>query len=570
MSLFDQWPYTNFHELNLSWLLKKMIELNETVNNFVALNTIKYADPILWNITSQYEKNTVVVDPQTGTAYISSQPVPSGVALSNTDYWNVIFDLDIAQANNNITLRDDGNNVLATFTSSIGDWLLWNGVLYIVSRPINLNEAYVVGYNITRYTVERFVRDYIDILSNRIGTLSDLITTDKTNLVAAINEVARIAASNAVNIGTLTDLTTTDKDNLVEAINEVDSIATSNAVNIGTLTNLTTTDKDNLVEAINEVNNKAISTFDDIFTGKKVVILGDSLSVPNTTWSKPFTDLVESLGGTVDNKSVAGYTVASVLTEANNLTDSYDIAIIWVGVNDAYLDHAVGTTASAGTFAYVYKDVMERLYALNTNMLIYCIGVSTYLNRYYEHSHSIMFYSAAIRACANLYGGVYKDILNLPQVANYHHEGLQADGIHFKPAFSQSIVYDAMVAALSDPRSDTIDQTVRASVIELTPGTNVAFGAIAGFHMIGKGSIYQIPIVTSAAISSGSTLLTFSDTIKPASVTWASIVGSAGTGTAMTSGANLNLYSPASLPAGTYVIEIAFTSPYANSVIFTT
>ena len=569
MSLFDQWPYTNIHELNLSWLLRKMIELNETVNNFVALNTIKYADPILWNITSQYEKNTVVVDPQTGTAYISSQPVPSGVALSNTDYWNVIFDLDIAQANNNITLRDDGNNVLATFTSSIGDWLLWNGTLYIVTRAINLNEAYVVGYNLTRYTVERFVKDYITILRNDIGILTNLTTTDKSNLVAAINEIDTIAVSNATNIGTLTDLTTTDKDNLVEAINEVDSIATSNAVNIGTLTNLTTTDKSNLVAAINEVNDKAVSTFDDIFAGKKVLILGDSLSVPNTTWVKPFTDLVVSLGGTVDNRSVAGYPIASVLSVVGTLTDSYDIAIIWCGVNDAYLNHPVGTTTSSGTFAYVYKDVMQGLYALNNDMIIYCIGISSYLAKYNDHNYSIMFYSAAIRACANLYGGVYKDILNLPQVAIYQNEGLQADGIHFKPAFSQTVVYDAMVAALSDLRSDPIDQTIRASIIELTPGTNVAFGAVAGFHMIGKGSVYQIPIVTSAAISSGSTILTFSDTIKPAAVTWASIVGSAATGTCMTSGANLNLYSPASLPAGTYVIQIAFDSPYSNHIIFT-
>ena len=98
MGLFDQFPYTNFHELNLDWLIKLIKELENTVNNFVALNTIKYADPIQWNITTQYEANTVVVDPQTGTAYISSKAVPSGVALTNTDYWSVIFTLDIISA----------------------------------------------------------------------------------------------------------------------------------------------------------------------------------------------------------------------------------------------------------------------------------------------------------------------------------------------------------------------------------------------------------------------------------------------------------------------------------------
>lgn len=187
---------TDFHELNLDWIISDMRTLAETLQNFISLNTIKYADPIQWNISTQYESNTVVVNPATGTAYLSTQPVPSGVALTNTDYWTVIFDLDIAQANNNITLRDDGNNVLSTFTSVIGDWLLWNGTLYKVIADIGLSQAYVAGYNIERYTVEEFINDYVTQLSNdinnvinSIGDLDNLTTTDKSNVVAAINEV---------------------------------------------------------------------------------------------------------------------------------------------------------------------------------------------------------------------------------------------------------------------------------------------------------------------------------------------------------------------------------------------
>lgn len=211
---FNEYPYTDCHELNLSWVIKKIIELNETVKNFVNLETIKYADPIQWNIASQYEKNTVVVDPQTGTAYISVAPVPSGVAISNTDYWTPIFDLDIATANNNITLRDDGNNVLSTFTSDEGDWLLWNGTLYKVTQAIGLSQAYVPGYNIDRYTVELFIHDYVTALTDVIGDLDDLNTTDKSSIVNALNEVI-------ATIGDLGDLNTTDKTNIVNAINEV-------------------------------------------------------------------------------------------------------------------------------------------------------------------------------------------------------------------------------------------------------------------------------------------------------------------------------------------------------------
>jgi hypothetical protein len=239
MGLFDNFPYTNFHELNLDWLLRMIKELNNTVENFVALNTIKYADPIQWNITTQYEANTVVVDPQSGTAYISTKAVPTGVAITNTDYWTVIFTLDVISANKNLTLRDDGSNVLATFASAAGDWLLWNGTLYKVSQAISVNEAYVVGYNLDRYTVELFIKDYVSALNTIIGDLDDLTTTDKDSIVEAINELV-------ANIGGLSDLNTTDKDSIVDAINEL-------VVNIGNLSDLNTTNKDSIVDAINEI-----------------------------------------------------------------------------------------------------------------------------------------------------------------------------------------------------------------------------------------------------------------------------------------------------------------------------
>ena len=55
--------------------------------------------------------------------------------------------------------------------------------------------------------------DIIDI-SNKIGELNDLTTTDTSSIVGAIYEVNG-------NVGDLTDLTTTEKSSVVGAINEV-------------------------------------------------------------------------------------------------------------------------------------------------------------------------------------------------------------------------------------------------------------------------------------------------------------------------------------------------------------
>ena len=57
------WPWTNQHELNLDWIIESIKDQETRLTNFVSLNSIKYADPFQWNITSQYAQNTLVIDP---------------------------------------------------------------------------------------------------------------------------------------------------------------------------------------------------------------------------------------------------------------------------------------------------------------------------------------------------------------------------------------------------------------------------------------------------------------------------------------------------------------------------
>lgn len=132
---WNKYPYSNLHDLNLDWIVAKIKDQEETIKTFINVSTIKYADPIQWNITKQYEANTVVVDPATGVAYISTKPVPSGIALSNTDYWTVVFDLDAlfsdleqemedfkTDVNNDINdFKTDVNNEINDFNDEIDD-----------------------------------------------------------------------------------------------------------------------------------------------------------------------------------------------------------------------------------------------------------------------------------------------------------------------------------------------------------------------------------------------------------------------------------------------------------------
>ena len=285
MGAFDHFPYTNFHELNLQWILQTLYEIQVTMKQFVSLNTIKYADPIQWNIISQYEKNTIVIDPQTGTAYISVQPVPSGVSITNTDYWTVVFDLGdfvVKMAQNLCAIYEPETTLTATVPSNYNDWLIWNDTLYRNINPggIVAGDTYVIGGNIEAFTVEDVV-----------GHIQDLTTTDKNNLVAAINEVLQTLTDTC---GDLANLTTTDKTNLVAAINELLQTLTDTC---GDLANLTTTDKTNLVAAINEVNTTGggalakIGDLDNLITNDHTDLVSAINEVDSTLLNKIFIDV---------------------------------------------------------------------------------------------------------------------------------------------------------------------------------------------------------------------------------------------------------------------------------------
>ena len=141
-------PYTNFHDLNLDWIIDTLNDFNARLTNFVSLATIKYADPILWDITSQYEANTVVVDSQ-GNAYLSVQPVPSGVSLDRPEYWTKIgnFDELFANVKKAITPNDEGHSTTATAARAVDDLVWVNGALVRITRAMSAGDAYVTGSN---------------------------------------------------------------------------------------------------------------------------------------------------------------------------------------------------------------------------------------------------------------------------------------------------------------------------------------------------------------------------------------------------------------------------------------
>lgn len=118
-------------------------------------------------------------------------------------------------------------------------------------------EEYYSQYEQANNDAHAVLQSQITTNFNNIGTLQELTTDAKDDLVKAINEVDAHADANKSEIGDLSTLTTDEKTTIVGAINEVDAHADANKAEIGNLSALTTDEKATLVGAINEVDNHA-------------------------------------------------------------------------------------------------------------------------------------------------------------------------------------------------------------------------------------------------------------------------------------------------------------------------
>lgn len=195
MGLFENFPYSNFHELNLDWILHKLKELDTEITNFVAINSVKYANPITWDITSQYETNTVVLD-SSGNAYLSVQPVPAGVSLDNTEYWTNIGNFSALWENvkSSIAVPDEGHNTTASVQRAPNTLVWVDGQLYEVIKAMNAGDKYTTGDggNSRLYTMQML----LDAMQAEVNTRQDADTAISERITTEITE--RKAADSAI------------------------------------------------------------------------------------------------------------------------------------------------------------------------------------------------------------------------------------------------------------------------------------------------------------------------------------------------------------------------------------
>ena len=234
----------------------KLVDKLNQVIEFTKINSIKYANPIQWNITSQYESNTVVTDTN-GNAYLSVQPVPAGISLNREEYWTKIgnFDALWTTVKSAITPYDEGADNVATRSYSVNDLVWVQDKLYVVTKAMTAGDKFLSGNSqISSINAELLkIRNLLESeTNNRINSdnaLSEKITTETKERVegdAALQEsvnaielkVNSIKSSPFVNVSDygitsdLVDATTTIQQMLDKIGSKVMSVWFTETINV--------------------------------------------------------------------------------------------------------------------------------------------------------------------------------------------------------------------------------------------------------------------------------------------------------------------------------------------------
>ena len=183
----EGFPYTNFHDLNLDWIIKTLISFDAKLDSAIAAK-IKVANPIQWDITSQYEQYTIVMDG--GNAYLSLEPVPYGIAISNEEYWQKIFDLSLIfeSLKNAISFNDDEDSSTTSENRAINDLVWRNNILYRIKQAMTLGDEYTssnseqtsteIWVKLLLSALKDYIDDEIEDVNESIDAVDDKLDTD--------------------------------------------------------------------------------------------------------------------------------------------------------------------------------------------------------------------------------------------------------------------------------------------------------------------------------------------------------------------------------------------------------
>ena len=177
-NFLNQFPYSDFHEMNLDWILKELKNISKEMAAFIASNEVTYEG--IWDITHQYEKNDIVLD-LNGGGYlmISIQPVPAGIAITNEDYWIPVSPFKIDVEFNAYSYNAIANKTVTNKFNETDAAISENAVNIENTREILDHNVSELITAISGETDNRIAAD--DAINRRITSVSDDLEAETQN-----------------------------------------------------------------------------------------------------------------------------------------------------------------------------------------------------------------------------------------------------------------------------------------------------------------------------------------------------------------------------------------------------
>lgn len=474
----------HMYQYDIGWLLDKILSFETELNTAIDLKTIHYADPIQWDITTQYSPNTVVVDPKTGTAYMSKVPVPAGVLLTNTDYWVVIFNYQrVYDKIMSGVAFNDKDNLNASKDLLVNDLVWYGGDLYRATRAIPQGTTYIPGTNLTPTTIA-------DCLATYYG---------RDRVARVLNDTVNVSGDYTLDAGDIAETAShvtihSTQDMLLDADgNLTEQVAGGKTAEVG----------GKLTERV--TGNREIDVDGD-----------DSIHVDGVTSIHRDGALTEVYGSSVDKRVTGAFTesfenTATSTYSGKRIVKSKDIDV----TADSYLVHfpdktvdlsnIIASIPSVTSFGAVgdgeHDDTDAIKLALSTSKALY-FPAGTYLISETLTIYEPHFYGAGSRTTfIKMAAGVSEPILRIGGVATLNGLGFSFTdnvidcGAHKYVAIVLNYTYAVQRTKLSclyfnnvgtafenDTESTEVDFSVHYDTIEI-----VNFG-YAGFYQFTRGS----------------------------------------------------------------------------------
>lgn len=161
-------------------MVSKVIEV---MQQYIESSSISYADPIQWDITKQYPRNTVVVTVN-GDGYLSTQPVPIGIDIDNEDYWTKIGNFSELWGGVKLAITpvDEKLKTTASAARAVNDLVWLNNDLYVITKAMDAGTQYIEGTNCKKTNIGEQLNDLNTKVENNKSSVDNSIEQINTNI----------------------------------------------------------------------------------------------------------------------------------------------------------------------------------------------------------------------------------------------------------------------------------------------------------------------------------------------------------------------------------------------------